>query len=88
MALDYVGVAEASEASGEPVVIGYVNQEGGTPAFPEDTIGLEAAVDYINTTLGGVQGRPCEIKKCVVQKEEDGQRCAQEMLADDASSSC
>ncbi len=81
--LDYVGAAEASEASGDPVVIGYVNQEGATPAFPENTVGLEAAVDYINSTLGGVQGRPVEIKKCVVQKEEDGQKCAQEMLADE-----
>ena len=25
-----------------------------------------------------------QIKKCVVQKEEDGQKCAQEMLADDS----
>ena len=82
--LDYVGAAEASEAAGEPVVIGYVNQEGATPAFPENTVGLEAAVDYINSTLGGVQGRPVEIKKCVVQKEEDGQKCAQEMLADES----
>jgi branched-chain amino acid transport system substrate-binding protein len=81
--LDYVGAAEVSEASGDPLVIGYVNQEGATPAFPENTVGLEAAVDYINSTLGGVQGRPVEIKTCVVQKEEDGQKCGQEMLADE-----
>jgi branched-chain amino acid transport system substrate-binding protein len=78
-----VGATEAAEASGDPIVIGYVNQEGATPAFPENTVGLDAAVDYINTTLGGVQGRPVEVKKCVVQKEEDGQKCGQEMLADE-----
>ena len=85
MALDYVGATEAKAASGDPITIGYVNGEG-VPGgdFPEATIGLEAAVDYINSTLGGVQGRPVQIKKCVVQKEEDGQKCAQEMLADDS----
>ena len=83
VALDYVGATEAKAASGDPITIGYVNQEGATPAFPENTVGLEAAVDYINSTLGGVQGRPVQIKKCVVQKEEDGQKCGQEMLADD-----
>ena len=82
VALDYVGATEAKAASGDPITIGYVNQEGATPAFPEATVGLEAAVDYINSTLGGVQGRPLQIKKCVVQKEEDGQKCGQEMLAD------
>ena len=82
VALDYVGATEAKKAEGEPITIGYVNQEGGTPAFPENTVGLEGAVDYVNSTLGGVQGRPVQIKKCVVQKEEDGQKCAQEMLAD------
>jgi ABC-type branched-subunit amino acid transport system substrate-binding protein len=84
VALDYVGATEAKAASGDPITIGYVNQEGGVPAFPEATVGLEAAVDYINSTLGGVQGRPVQIKKCVVQKEEDGQKCGQEMLADDS----
>ena len=77
VALDYVGATEAKAASGDPITIGYVNEEG-VPgaAFPENTVGLEAAVDYINSTLGGVQGRPVQIKKCVVQKEEDGQKCA------------
>jgi branched-chain amino acid transport system substrate-binding protein len=82
VALDYVGATEAKKAEGDPITIGYVNQEGGTPAFPENTVGLEAAVDYINSTLGGVQGRPLQVKKCVIQKEEDGQKCGQEMLAD------
>jgi ABC-type branched-subunit amino acid transport system substrate-binding protein len=83
VALDYVGATQAQTAEGgSPVTIGYVNQEGATPAFPEATVGLEAAVEYINQTLGGVQGRPVQLKKCVVQKEEDGQKCGQEMLAD------
>lgn len=71
------------EASGDPIVIGFVNQEGGTPAFPEATIGADAAVWFANKYLGGVGGRPIELAKCTVTKEEDGQKCAQEMLAND-----
>lgn len=81
--VDYTGGA-GGEASGDPIVIGYVNQEGGTPAFPEATIGADAAVWFANKYLGGVGGRPIELAKCTVTKEEDGQKCAQEMLANDA----
>lgn len=81
--VDYTG-GPGGEASGDPIVIGYVNQEGGTPAFPEATIGAEAAVWFANKFLGGVGGRPIELLTCTVTKEEDGQKCAQEMLANDA----
>jgi len=70
-------------ASGDPIYIGYVNQEGGTPAFPEASVGVDAGVWFINTFLGGVGGRPIELVKCFVTKEEDGQKCGQEMLAND-----
>lgn len=80
---EYTG-GPGGEATGDPVVIGYVNQEGGTPAFPEASIGADAAVWFANTYLGGVGGRPVELLKCTVTKEEDGQKCAQEMLANDA----
>jgi branched-chain amino acid transport system substrate-binding protein len=79
-ALAYTG-GPGGLASGDPITIGYVNQEGGTPAFPEATIGIDSAVWYINNFLGGVGGRPIELAKCTVTKEEDGQKCAQEMLA-------
>lgn len=71
------------EATGEPVRIGYVNQEGGTPSFAEATFGADAAVDLVNRELGGVGGRPIELVKCSVRAEEDGLTCAQKMLADD-----
>ncbi|MFM8649594.1 MAG: hypothetical protein ACKODY_07490, partial [Actinomycetota bacterium] len=70
-------------ASGDPILIGYVNQEGGTPAFPEASVGIDAAVWFINNFLGGVGGRPIELVKCFVTKEEDGLKCGQEMLAND-----
>ncbi|MEY4361076.1 MAG: hypothetical protein RL391_382 [Actinomycetota bacterium] len=70
-------------ASGDPIKIGYINQEGGTPAFPEASVGIDAGVWFINNFLGGVGGRPIELVKCFVTKEEDGQKCGQEMLANE-----
>jgi branched-chain amino acid transport system substrate-binding protein len=82
-ALAYTGGTEGpADQSLEPVVIGYVNQEGGVPSFPEATVGTEAAVEYINTELGGIGGHPLELKTCFVQAEEDGQRCGTEMVND------
>lgn len=80
--LAYTG-GPGGAASGDPIKIGYVNQEGGTPAFPEASVGADTAVWFVNNFLGGVDGRPIELVKCFVTKEEDGQKCAQEMLADD-----
>ena len=74
-ALDYTG-GTAGEASGEPYKIGYVNQED---FFPENTIGMNAARDYINAELSGVGGRPIEIVPCVVNTGDDGSKCGTEM---------
>jgi branched-chain amino acid transport system substrate-binding protein len=83
-ALGYTGGTEGpADDTLEPIRIGYINQEGGVPAFPEATIGIDAAVEYVNEELGGVQGHPVELVDCVVQAEEDGQRCATEMLNND-----
>jgi len=83
VALAYTGgKAGAADATMAPIEIAYANQEGGTPGFPEATVGTEAAIDYVNTKLGGVQGHPLKLVKCVVQTEEDGQKCGQQFLAD------
>ncbi len=56
------GATEAKTASGEPIVIGMINQED-TPAgsFPEQREAEEAAVKYVNNELGGVGGRPLKL---------------------------
>ena len=82
-AVEYTGGTAGAATGTDPFVIGYVNQQGGTPGFPEATIGVDAAVWYINNHLGGIGGRPIELAKCIITKEEDGQKCAQEMLAND-----
>ena len=77
-ALRYTGGAGAA-ATGEPVRIGYVNQD---EFFPEATLGLDAAVAFVNAELGGAAGRPIEIVRCVVATVPDGARCGQQFAAD------
>lgn len=74
-ALAYTG-GTAGEASGAPYKIGYVNQED---FFPENTIGINAARDYINAELGGAGGRPIEIVECVISTGDDGSKCGTEL---------
>lgn len=79
-ALHYTGgKPRAADRAQKPVVIGYVNQEGGVPSFPEATQGLEAAVKYVNSELDGVQGHPVTISKCLVQTAADAQKCGAEL---------
>lgn len=79
-ALDYTG-GTAGAASGDSVKVGYVNQED---FFPENTIGINAARDYINKELGGVAGKPIEIVPCNISTAEDGAKCGTQ-LANDAT---
>ena len=83
-ALAYTGgTAGKADQNKSPVVIGYVNQQGGVPAFPEATQGLDAAVKYVNGELGGIQGHPIKIESCFVIANEDGQKCGTRLANDD-----
>jgi branched-chain amino acid transport system substrate-binding protein len=81
---DFVGGKSGkADASQSPVVIGFVNDEGGIPSFPEGSVAAQAAVRFVNDNLGGVAGHPVELKKCLVAgNEEQGQSCAQQFLND------
>jgi branched-chain amino acid transport system substrate-binding protein len=77
------GNSGKADASQSPVVIGFVNDEGGIPSFPEGSVAAEAAVKFVNDNLGGVAGHPVVLKKCLVAgNEEQGQACAQQFLND------
>jgi branched-chain amino acid transport system substrate-binding protein len=77
------GKSGKADASSSPVVLGFVNDEGGIPSFPEGSVAAEAAVKFVNENLGGVGGHPVELKKCLVAgNEEQGQACAQQFLND------
>jgi branched-chain amino acid transport system substrate-binding protein len=52
------------KATGEPIKIGFINNEGGAFSVPEMRVGSEVAVDYVNTITGGVNGRPLEVIRC------------------------
>jgi ABC-type branched-subunit amino acid transport system substrate-binding protein len=68
----------------EPVVIGWMNTDEGTPSFPATTAGVEAAAAYINDKLGGFDGRPLEVRTCSTGLDDASiQACAQEFANDD-----
>jgi branched-chain amino acid transport system substrate-binding protein len=80
-------------AEGDPILIGFQNPEG-DPAgtFPEYKLAAEAAVEYINTELGGlgadiangVPGRPIQLEVCSMAiNPADSQRCANELAGQD-----
>ena len=79
-AIDYTGGTLAA-AAGEPVRIGYANSEA---LLPEATVGLRAAVEYVNAELGGVGGRPLEVVECQVNSPEDAASCGAQFANDDS----
>jgi branched-chain amino acid transport system substrate-binding protein len=83
--VEFTGATEgAADTSEPPIAIGFVNAQGGANELPEATAGAEAAVEYINDELGGIGGRPVELRTCfIVEAEEEGQACAQQLANDD-----
>ena len=79
-ALEYTG-SPGGSAEGEPIRIGYAN---GEPFFPESTVGVRAAVDYVNAELGGAAGRPIEIVECPIVAVADGAACGAQFANDDS----
>jgi branched-chain amino acid transport system substrate-binding protein len=75
----------AADPEAEPIAVGMINQED-TPlgSFPEVRRAAEGTVEFVNTELGGVGGRPIELHTCVVSFDvEQSQACAQEMVQQD-----
>lgn len=52
-------------ARGEPIQVGFLNQEKGATPFPDFGAGARAARKYVNQKLGGVNGRPIEFVECL-----------------------
>ena len=79
------GTEGAADESLDPIAIGWVNAEGGVGEQPAATRAAEAAVAYVNAELGGIGGHPIELHTCfIVEAEEEGQACAQQLINDDA----
>ena len=82
---EYVGgKAGAADTSKKPIVIGFVNQQGGpTDIGPWATDGAKLAVKWLNEKAGGIGGTPVELRTCFTStSEEQGQTCGQKMLND------
>jgi branched-chain amino acid transport system substrate-binding protein len=87
--LTYVGGKQGkADTSLPPVYIGWVNQQGGAPpSTPEATQGAQAAVQFVNSQLGGVGGHPLALRSCFIgSAEEEGQKCGQQLVADSSVS--
>lgn len=78
----YTG-GKLAKATGSPIAIGWVNDDGGTVQSPESTAAAKAAVSVINNYLDGVQGHPLVLHRCsIVSGEVQGQTCAQQLVND------
>ncbi|MFP3964502.1 ABC transporter substrate-binding protein [Actinomadura fulvescens] len=78
------GSAGSGKATGSPITLGLINQQGGPVSNPEFTVAAQAAVGYLNAELGGVGGHPLKLEVCnIVSAESQGQRCGQQMLANE-----
>ena len=76
------GSARTAASSQPAVSIGYVDDIGGVPAFPDNKVAASAAVQFVNNNLGGVAGHPIKLVDCfVATTEQQGQACAQQFLA-------
>lgn len=74
--------AGAEPASGEPIVLGLINTEGNPQLdFTEYRLAAEAAVEYVNAELGGVDGRPLVLETCAtVGSPEASTGCVNQIL--------
>lgn len=74
--------ASPTVASGEPIRLGMINQEntlGGS--FPELSLAVRAGIEFINTEMGGVKGRPLELEVCNTEFSAEGStNCAQKFV--------
>jgi branched-chain amino acid transport system substrate-binding protein len=78
----YVG-GKGGKAGGDPVTIGWINNDGGQGEIPEATRIVKATAEYLNEELGGIDGRPVKIETCfMAAAEEEGQKCGQRFAND------
>jgi branched-chain amino acid transport system substrate-binding protein len=75
------GGTVGKKATGTPITIGWVNQQGGTPSYPEGTVAFDAAITYINDQLDGIDGHPITIVSCyIVASTQQAQECGEQMV--------
>jgi branched-chain amino acid transport system substrate-binding protein len=75
------------EATGDPVKIGLIVDEGGTAVSqPEAREAGEGAADYANEQLNGIAGHPIEIVNCQTKEEPAAAaNCANQMIQEEVA---
>lgn len=73
-----------ADESLDPVVVGMINMDEGTPSYPDVSAGADAAAELVNAELGGIHGRPVQVEHCNVGVDQaSNQECAQQFANDD-----
>ena len=72
------------KATGTPVKIGLINNEGSSPvAEPSTGDAAVAAADYANAELGGIAGHPIQVDRCSENEDTaSATACANKMVQD------
>ena len=75
------------KATGTPVKIGLINNEGSSPvAEPSTGDAAVAAADYANAELGGIGGHPIQVIRCAENEDvASSTACANEMVQDNVA---
>ncbi len=75
------------QATGTPVKIGLINNEGSSPvAEPSTGDAAVAAADYANAELGGIGGHPIQVIRCAENEDvASATACANEMVQDNVA---
>ncbi|KHL10717.1 UNVERIFIED_CONTAM: ABC transporter substrate-binding protein [Mumia flava] len=73
----------AASLDGPPIKVGFLNPSSGAVPQPGADTGAEAAVDYINGELGGINGSPLELVSCDTDTTpEKATACANQFVED------
>ncbi len=78
--------SKPTKATGEPIRLGMINQENtAAGSYPELSQAVQAGVEFINTELGGVDGRPIEVDVCNTEFSAEGSTsCGQKYVEAEA----
>lgn len=81
LAAKYDGGTANKKATGSTITVGFINDQTGNPAYPENVQGAQVALDLINNDLDGIKGHKLAIDVCDAS-DTDGaaETCASNMV--------
>ena len=73
---------KATKATGTPIKLGMINQENtAAGSYPELSQAVDAATEFVNEQLGGIDGRPIEVEVCNTEFSAEGSTsCGQQFV--------